>query len=339
VGHFLDGKSILVTGGTGSFGQVCVRHLLEKTGASRVIVFSRDEWKQWQMREGDPVFRHPNVRFFLGDVRDKERLKLALRDVNYVIHAAALKQVPAAEYNPSEFVNTNVLGAMNLSSAAIEAGVEKVVSLSSDKAVNPINLYGATKLCSDKLLIAANAYVGKKGFPRFSVVRYGNVLGSRGSLIPLWKDLVARGATAIPITDLAMTRFWITLQEAVQFVLMALEHSVGGEIFIPKSPSVTIESLAKACFPQLSLQVIGIRPGEKLHEVLLSHDDARTAYEFSNHYRIFPAFPVHRPTGFDEVLQSSVGQVKENFFLASNENPLFISSLDEIKRLVASAAL
>ena len=189
--HFLDGKSILVTGGTGSFGQVCVKYLLEKTGASRVIVFSRDEWKQWQMREADPSFHHPNVRFFLGDIRDKERLKLALRDVNYVIHAAALKQVPAAEYNPSEFVNTNVLGAMNLSSAAIEAGVEKVVSLSSDKAVNPINLYGATKLCSDKLLIAANAYVGKKGEPRFSVVRYGNVLGSRGSLLPLWKELVA----------------------------------------------------------------------------------------------------------------------------------------------------
>ena len=170
--HFLDGKSVLITGGTGSFGQVCVRRLLEKTGASRVIVFSRDEWKQWQMHESDPVFRHPNIRFFLGDVRDKERLRLALRDVHYVIHAAALKQVPAAEYNPSEFVNTNVLGAMNLSTAAIEAGVERVVSLSSDKAVNPINLYGATKLCSDKLLIAANSYVGKKGIPRFSVARW-----------------------------------------------------------------------------------------------------------------------------------------------------------------------
>lgn len=337
--HFLDGKSILVTGGTGSFGQVCVKYLLEKTGASRVIVFSRDEWKQWQMREADPSFHHPNVRFFLGDIRDKERLKLALRDVNYVIHAAALKQVPAAEYNPSEFVNTNVLGAMNLSSAAIEAGVEKVVSLSSDKAVNPINLYGATKLCSDKLLIAANAYVGKKGEPRFSVVRYGNVLGSRGSLIPLWKDLVAKGATSIPITDSSMTRFWITLQEAVQFVLMTLEQSVGGEIFIPKSPSVTIESLAKACFPQLSLKLIGIRPGEKLHEVLISHDDARTTYEFSDHYRILPAFPVHKPSGFDDVVRSAAGPVKETFFLASNENPLFISSLDEIKRLVASAGL
>ena len=337
--HFFDGKSILVTGGTGSFGQVCVKYLLENTGASRVIVFSRDEWKQWQMREGDPSFRHPNVRFFLGDIRDKERLKLALQDVNYVIHAAALKQVPAAEYNPTEFVNTNVLGAMNLSSAAIEAGVEKVIGLSSDKAVNPLNLYGATKLCSDKLLIAANAYVGKKGVPRFSVIRYGNVLGSRGSLIPLWKDLAAKGATAIPITDLAMTRFWITLQEAVQFVLMALEQSVGGEIFVPKSPSVTIESLAKACFPKIPLQVIGIRPGEKLHEVLISRDDARTTYEFPNHYRILPAFPVHRPTGFDEVARSSVGQVKETFFLASNENPLFISSTEEIKRLVASAGL
>ena len=222
MGHFLDGKSVLITGGTGSFGQTCVRYLLEKTGASRVIVFSRDEWKQWQMREGDALFRHPNIRFFLGDVRDKERLRLALKDVQYVIHAAALKQVPAAEYNPSEFVNTNVLGAMNLSAAAIEAGVFRVVSLSSDKAVNPINLYGATKLCSDKLLIAANSYVGKRGVPRFSVVRYGNVLGSRGSLIPLWKELIAKGATTLPITDLAMTRFWITLQETVKFVLLPL---------------------------------------------------------------------------------------------------------------------
>ena len=293
MGHFLDGKSVLITGGTGSFGQACVRYLLEKTQASRVIVFSRDEWKQWQMRESDALFRHPNIRFFLGDVRDKERLRLALRDVHYVIHAAALKQVPAAEYNPSEFINTNVLGAMNVSAAAIEAGVLRVVSLSSDKAVNPINLYGATKLCSDKLLIAANSYVGKRGVPRFSIVRYGNVLGSRGSLIPLWKELVAKGATALPITDLAMTRFWITLQEAVKFVILALEQSEGGEIFVPKSPSVTIESIAKACFPKYPLQVIGIRPGEKLHEVLISRDDARTAYEFSYHYRILPAFPVY----------------------------------------------
>ena len=339
MGRFLDGKSILITGGTGSFGQVCVRHLLEKTKASRVIVFSRDEWKQWQMRESDPLFRQPNIRFFLGDMRDKERLRLALKDVNYVIHAAALKQVPAAEYNPSEFVNTNVLGAMNLCSAAIEAGVERVLSLSSDKAVNPINLYGATKLCSDKLLIAANSYVGKKGEPIFSVVRYGNVLGSRGSLIPLWKDLIAKGATAIPITDPAMTRFWITLQGAVAFVLMALEQSVGGEIFIPKSPSVTIESLARACFSEYPTKVVGIRPGEKLHEILISRDDARTTYEFSDHYRILPAFSVQRRAKSDEALNASKGLVGNQFFLASNENPLFTSSLDEIKRLVASAGL
>jgi UDP-N-acetylglucosamine 4,6-dehydratase len=291
------------------------------------------------MHESDPIFSHPNIRFFLGDVRDKERLRLALRDVNYVIHAAALKQVPAAEYNPSEFVNTNVLGAMNLCTAAIEAGVERVVSLSTDKAVNPINLYGATKLCSDKLLIAANSYVGKKGIPRFSVVRYGNVLGSRGSLIPLWKDLVARGETTIPITDLAMTRFWITLQDAVNFVLMVLEQSVGGEIFIPKSPSVTIESLAKACFPQCQLRVVGVRPGEKLHEVLISRDDARTTYEFPDHYRIFPAFSVQQGKEVDESLRASLGPVGEHFVLSSNENPLFTSSLDEIRRFVASAGL
>ena len=337
MGHFLDGKSILITGGTGSFGQVCTRYLLEKSKASRVIVFSRDEWKQWQMRESDPLFRKPNVRFFLGDTRDKERLRLALRDVNYVIHAAALKQVPAAEYNPSEFVNTNVLGAMNLCSAALETGVERVLSLSSDKAVNPINLYGATKLCSDKLLIAANAYVGKKGTPSFSVVRYGNVLGSRGSIIPLWRELIAKGAKMIPITDPEMTRFWITLQGAVEFVLMALEQSVGGEIFVPKSPSVTIASLAKACFPKYPAKIVGIRPGEKLHEILISRDDARTTYEFADHYRILPAFAVQHRAKSDELLRASKGLVGKQFFLASNENPLFISSLAEIKRFVASA--
>ncbi len=335
--HFFDGKSLLITGGTGSFGQACAKFLLEHTSVGRVIIFSRDEWKQWQMQQSDPLFCHPNIRFFLGDVRDEERLKLALRDVQYVVHAAALKQVPAAEYNPSEFVKTNVMGAMNLTAAAIDAGVEGVVSLSSDKAVNPINLYGATKLCSDKLLVAANSYVGKRGLPKFSVVRYGNVLGSRGSLLPLWRSLVAKGSMTLPITDLAMTRFWITLDEAVRFVLMALGEQAGGEIFIPKSPSMKIEALAQALFPQQTLQVIGIRPGEKLHETLISSDDARTTYEYETHYRIAPAFSIHRTPLLDDVLDRSLGKVAETFSLASNTNPLFISSPEEMRAFVAAS--
>ena len=339
VSHFLDGKSLLITGGTGSFGRVCAKYLLENTRVGRVVIFSRDEWKQWEMQQSDPIFRHPNIRFFLGDVRDEGRLKLALKDVQYVVHAAALKQVPAAEYNPSEFVKTNVMGAMNLSTAAIEAGVDKVLSLSSDKAVNPINLYGATKLCSDKLLIAANSYTGRRGLPRFSVVRYGNVLGSRGSIIPLWKDLVAKGSSTLPITDASMTRFWITLQEAAHFVLMALEEMAGGEIFVPKSPSVQIEDLAHALFPQQTVQIIGIRPGEKIHEVLISNDDAHNTYEFPSHYRIAPAFTIHRAPGLDEELAKSLGPVPREFSLASNSNPLFLSSREEIISLMNSAHL
>lgn len=337
--RFLEGKSLLITGGTGSFGQVFAKFLLEKTKIGRVVIFSRDEWKQWQMQQSDPIFRHPKIRFFLGDVRDQERLKLALHDIQYVVHAAALKQVPAAEYNPSEFVKTNVIGAMNLTSSALDEAVDGVVSLSSDKAVNPINLYGATKLCSDKLLIAANSYVGKRGLPRFSIVRYGNVLGSRGSLLPLWKTLAAKGSMTLPITDLGMTRFWITLYDTVQFVLMALKEQAGGEIFVPKSPSVKIEDLARAVFPQQTLQVIGVRPGEKLHEILISNDDARNTYEYKTHYRIAPAFSIHRTPRLEEELSKALRKAHEDFSLASNMNPLFLSSHDEIKKLIASAEL
>jgi UDP-N-acetylglucosamine 4,6-dehydratase len=305
----------------------------------KLIIFSRDEWKQWQMQQADPIFRHPNIRFFLGDIRDESRLKLALKDVQYVVHAAALKQVPAAEYNPSEFVRTNVMGAMNLSTAAIDAGVEKVVSLSSDKAVNPINLYGATKLCSDKLLIAANAYTGKRGLPRFSVVRYGNVLGSRGSLLPLWNDMVAKGATSIPITDPEMTRFWITLSDAAKFVLMALQEMEGGEIFVPKSVSVKIVDLAKVAFPHQSIDIIGIRPGEKINEVLISPDDARCTYEFQNHYCIAPAFHVQRPPTLEAALAKALRKMPNDFSLASNTNPLFTSSKEAIASLVAAAKI
>jgi UDP-N-acetylglucosamine 4,6-dehydratase len=288
------------------------------------------------MREDDPIFSHPNIRFFLGDVRDPDRLKLALQDVQYVVHAAALKQVPAAEYNPTEFVRTNVIGAMNVSSAAMERGVEHVVSLSTDKAVNPINLYGATKLCSDKLLIAANSYIGKKGYPRFSVVRYGNVLGSRGSLLPLWKSLEKKGTKTLPITDNSMTRFWITLEQAVDFVLMALENQVGAEIFVPKSPSIKIEDLAKALYPKLKIEIVGIRPGEKIHEVLISHDDAKTTYEFPTYYCIMPAFSYHKSAEVQNVLQKGT-LVPPLFCLSSDKNPLFISSLDQIRELIVAS--
>ena len=332
--HFLDDSSILVTGGTGSFGQAFARHILSNTKVGRLIIFSRDEWKQWQMRESDPLFRLPNVRYFLGDIRDEARLKLALKDVHYVVHAAALKQVPAAEYNPSEFVKTNIEGAMNLTSAAMENGVEKVIGLSSDKAVNPINLYGATKLCSDKLLIAANSYVGKKGFPKFSVVRYGNVLGSRGSIIPHWKALVENGAKSLPITDPAMTRFWLTLSQSVEFVLMALQEQCGGEIFVPKCPSMRITDLAKTLYPHLSHDIVGIRPGEKVHEILISQDDAQNTYEFSTHYRIAPAFSFHKRSELEDALKKSLGRVQEGFNLASNTNSNFLSSQEAIKKLI-----
>lgn len=332
---FLDNKSLLITGGTGSFGQAMARRLLSSTNIGRVIIFSRDEWKQWKMQEDDPIFRHPKIRFFLGDIRDIDRLKLALQDVQYVVHAAALKQVPAAEYNPTEFVKTNVVGAMNLSSAAMERNVEGVVTLSTDKAVNPINLYGATKLCSDKLMIAANSYVGKRGIPRFSVVRYGNVLGSRGSLLPMWKSLVDAGATSLPITDGNMTRFWITLGQAVDFVLMALRDQAGGELFVPKSPSVNIMQLKEALYPHVAATIVGVRPGEKIHEVLISQDDARHTLEFPTHYRILPAFSYQQNVGLRAIEQQGK-PVPESFSLSSHTNPQLLTSLDQIRSLVAS---
>jgi UDP-N-acetylglucosamine 4,6-dehydratase len=333
--HFLDGKAVLITGGTGSFGRAFAKRLLSTTKASRVIIFSRDEWKQWQMQQ-DPQFSHPAIRYFLGDVRDHERLLLALQDVQVVVHAAALKQVPAAEYNPSEFVKTNVLGASNITSAAIERGVERVIALSSDKAVNPINLYGATKLCADKLVIAANAYVGKRGNPRFSVVRYGNVLGSRGSLLPLWQSLVEKNEPTLPVTDLAMTRFGISLDQAVDFVLMAIAEQQGGEIFVPKCPSFKIADLAKALYPQKELSVIGIRPGEKIHEVLVAKDDACNTYEYQTHYRIVPPFVFLRTPKLDSSLQEG-RKVAEDFSLDSCMNPWFISSPEKIREVVSAA--
>ena len=281
----LDGKTILVTGGTGSFGKKFTRMVLDRYDVNKLIIFSRDELKQAQMRT--EFGNNPKLRFFIGDVRDKERLYRAFDGVDIVIHAAALKRVPECEYNPFEAIKTNVIGAQNIIDAAIDRGVSKIVALSTDKAVNPINLYGATKLCSDKLFIAGNSYVGGKDI-RFAVVRYGNVVGSRGSVVPLFMKLKNTGK--LPITDPRMTRFWITLEEGVEMVFTALEKMQGGEIFVPKIPSMKITDLAKAIAPECELEIVGIRPGEKLHESLITASDARHTLEFDNYYIIQPEF-------------------------------------------------
>ena len=280
----LNDKSILVTGGTGSFGQKFVKTVLEKYRPRRVIVYSRDEWKQSEMQK-DKDFTQGQFRFFLGDVRDKERLCLAMRGVDYVIHAAALKQVPAAEYNPHEFIKTNVDGATNVVEASLLAGVKKVVALSTDKAVNPVNLYGATKLCSDKVFVAANSYAGDAG-TIFSVVRYGNVVGSRGSVVPLFAK--QRETGSLTITNSEMTRFLITLKEGVDFVLQCLEQMVGGELYVPKIPACTVGEIANVIAPNCSWNNIGLRPGEKMHEILIPEDEAKNVLEFDNHYVIQP---------------------------------------------------
>jgi len=282
----LDGKKILVTGGTGSFGRQFVRTVLEKSGPARLVIFSRDELKQHEMQQDIPA--HQAVRYFIGDVRDESRMEMAMRGIEIVVHAAAMKQVPTAEYNPFECVRTNIHGAENVVNAAIKAGVQNVLALSTDKAANPINLYGATKLASDKIFIAANNLSGIEG-PSFSVVRYGNVFGSRGSVVPLFRKLIAEGETTLPITDLNMTRFWIVLNQGVEFVLNSLGKMVGGEIFVPKLPSMRINDLARVMLPDCGLREIGIRPGEKLHEVMIPMDDARNTLEFDDHFVIEPA--------------------------------------------------
>ncbi len=289
----LDGKVILITGGTGSFGRRFVETVLARCKPRKLIIYSRDELKQSEMQMDLAERFGPEamtaMRFFLGDVRDRERLILALRGVDIVIHAAALKQVPAAEYNPSECIHTNVLGAENVVWACLANRVKQVVALSTDKACNPINLYGATKLASDKTFVAANNLSGDIG-TRFSVVRYGNVVGSRGSVAPLFQRLIGRGATELPITDPRMTRFWITLTEGVDFVLSSLGVMHGGEIFVPKIPSMTITDLAAAMAPNLPIKVVGIRPGEKLHEIMINADDARSTIDMGDRYAIEPAF-------------------------------------------------
>jgi UDP-N-acetylglucosamine 4,6-dehydratase len=283
----INGKTILITGGTGSFGKKCTEIILKKYKPKKLIIFSRDELKQFEMSQIFSDKEYPCIRYFIGDVRDKERLYRAFQGVDYIIHAAALKQVPAAEYNPFEAVKTNILGAENIINVSIDKSVKKVIALSTDKAANPINLYGATKLCSDKLFIAGNSYVGREE-TIFSVVRYGNVVGSRGSVIPFF--LKQKETGILTVTDPRMTRFWITLEQGVNFVLDCFKRMVGGELFVPKIPSMNIMDLAKAIAPECKTKIIGIRPGEKLHEIMIPRDEARMTLEFKNYYIIQPDF-------------------------------------------------
>ncbi|PJD98296.1 MAG: UDP-N-acetylglucosamine 4,6-dehydratase (inverting) [Parachlamydia sp.] len=329
-------KNVLITGGTGSFGRAFAKNLLQEDVCNKVIIFSRDEWKQWEMRESEPIYSHPKIRFFLGDVRDKPRLERAFNEVHYVVHAAALKQVPAAEYNPSEFVKTNVIGGMNVIDAAIECGVERVIALSTDKAVNPINLYGATKLCSDKLFVAGNSYVGARGFPMFSVVRYGNVLGSRGSLIPFWRKLLNENAAFLPVTDSRMTRFWINLDEAINFVKLCFSVMQGGEIFVPKIPSMKITDLAEAMAPNFPLKTTGIREGEKLHELMIGTEDSRHTLEFKDYYTIIPEmYWKHQELMMKYKKNCITEKLAENFCYASNTNSQWLST-EELRKILLS---
>lgn len=322
----LSNKTILITGGTGSFGKKCTEIILRKYKPKKLIIFSRDELKQFEMSQVFSFEKYPCMRYFLGDVRDKERLYRAFRGVDVIIHAAALKQVPAAEYNPFEAVKTNILGAENIINVAIDIGVKRVVALSTDKAANPINLYGATKLCSDKLFIAGNAYVGRKD-TIFSVVRYGNVVGSRGSVIPFFLKLRETGV--LPITDPRMTRFWITLEQGVNFVLDCLKRMVGGELFVPKIPSMNIMDLAKAIAPECKTKIIGIRPGEKLHEVMVPRDDARKTLEFSNYYLIQPDFRF-----FERRFKNKkIKRVPDDFEYSSGNNSWWLT-VEELRKMI-----
>lgn len=314
-----NNKTVLITGGTGSFGKKFVELVLKEYEPKKLIIFSRDELKQFEMAQLFPEGKYRCIRYFIGDVRDKDRLYRAFHGVDYVIHAAALKQVPACERNPFEAIQTNVIGAENIISAAIDCGVKRVVALSTDKAANPVNLYGATKLCSDKLFIAGNSYAGWHE-TRFSVVRYGNVIGSRGSVIPYFKAMRETGV--IPVTDPRMTRFWITLEQGVRFVLKCLGITEGGELFVPKIPSMNIMDLAKAIAPDCTYETIGTRPGEKIHEVLVTEDDARHTLEFEDYFIIEPEF--HWWTAKKHI--SNGGKpVKQGFVFASNSNDQWLT--------------
>ena len=324
-----NNKNILITGGTGSFGKKFIKILLEKYSPKKVIVYSRDELKQFEMGQ---VYNAPCMRYFIGDVRDKERLMLAMKGVDFLVHAAALKQVPAAEYNPMECIKTNINGAQNVIDAAIANNVEKVIALSTDKAANPINLYGATKLASDKLFTAANNIVGD-GRTRFSVVRYGNVVGSRGSVVPFFKGLIARGATELPVTDARMTRFWLKLEDGVEFVLKNFQCMQGGEIFIPKIPSMRILDLAKAIAPEAKIKIIGIRPGEKLHEVMCPSDLYYETVEFPDHFVIKPSIEFTEKIDYTTNALGEHGyMVEDGFDYNSGNNPHFLT-VEELKAM------
>ncbi len=327
--ELLNGKTILITGGTGSFGKCFSRWILEHDSPKKVIIYSRDEFKQFMMGN-DPFFAAyaDKMRYFIGDVRDRERLTRALEGVDYCIHAAALKQVPACEYNPAEAIKTNVGGAQNVIDACLDTGVRKVVALSTDKAVNPVNLYGGTKLVSDKLFIAANAYAGSKDIT-FSIVRYGNVAGSRGSVIPFFKSLIDKGETCLPITDYRMTRFWISLEEGVGLVLKALAEAKGGETFISKIPSFYVKDLAEAMLPGCTTRETGIRPGEKLHEIMVTPEDSATTYEFEKNYVIYPQITFHTR----QVPDPSGVKVGDGFAYSSGNNAEWLSVEDIRERL------
>lgn len=326
---FLRGRSVLVTGGTGSFGRAFARRLLRDYAVKRLCILSRDEYKQYLMAQELKGLNDKAIRFMIGDVRDRDRLEMAMRNIDTVIHAAALKHVPAAEYNPMECINTNVVGAENVVQAAMRAGVDRVIALSTDKAANPVNLYGASKLAADKIFIAANNLSGDPG-PVFAVVRYGNVMGSRGSVVPLFRRLVAQGAKALPITDPRMTRFWITLDQGVDFVLSCLTRTRGGEVFVPKIPSLGILDLARAVAPDLPTEIVGIRPGEKLHECMITDADSRTTVDLGDSYAIEPPMPFWNRTSF---LQDGARPVAEDFSYSSDTNDQWLDP-DTLKAML-----
>lgn len=328
----LNDKSILVTGGTGSFGKAFTKYVLDNFNPKKIIIYSRDEYKQFIMQQEFKQYKD-KLRFFIGDVRDRERLTRAFEGVDYVVHAAALKQVPACEYNPAEAIKTNINGAQNVIDAALDMGVKKVVALSTDKAVNPVNLYGGTKLVSDKLFIAANAYAGSKDIS-FSIVRYGNVAGSRGSVIPFFHDIIKNGGKELPITDNRMTRFWISLQQGVELVIKALLEAKGGETFISKIPSFKITDLAEAMLPGCAKPEVGIREGEKLHEIMVTVEDSMTTYEYDKHFIVYPQMVWSDskrvvPTG---------KKVEEGFSYSSGNNTEWLS-VEEIRSLLKTIDL
>lgn len=329
----LDGKTILVTGGTGSFGNAFTRYVLENYDPKKIIIYSRDEYKQFVMRNSFKEYDE-KLRYFIGDVRDEARLRRALNGVDYVIHAAALKQVPACEYNPMEAVKTNIDGAMNLVNAALDSDVEKVVALSTDKAVNPVNLYGGTKLVSDKLFIAANAYRGESG-TTFSVVRYGNVAGSRGSVIPFFDRLIKDGADELPITDFQMTRFWISLEEGIQLVVKALSEAKGGETFISKIPSFRVTDLATAMGPSLKQVEVGIREGEKLHECMVPAADSLTTFEYDKNFIIYPHMEW---CDLEKAVIPGGKKVEPGFVYDSGLNTEWLD-VDELRKLVSEMTI